>query len=152
MNFKLISMIFLTWLLSACALFGPNAPHAYIKVQSAKYLNPDINGNPSPIVLTIYELKNAFKFNQASYDALINNSAAVLGSDLIDQQTVEIRPGSYQTVIQIFSPNTHYLGLVAAYRNIGQAAWHKCIPVSADAQSTTIHLSLESQGLNVTLR
>lgn len=150
MPVRIASLILAACMLSGCALFGPNVPHANIRMQSAKYLNPDINGTPSPIVVTIYELKNQFSFTQASYDALATNSASVLGSDLIDQQTIEVRPNSYQSVTQTLSPNTKYLGIVAAYRNIDQSTWHTTVPVNANTSSMTINLSLESQGLTVT--
>jgi type VI secretion system protein VasD len=150
MRLRVLSLILATTLLTGCAIFGPSVPHASIDIQSAKYLNPDINGNPSPIVVTIYELKNQFAFKQASYDALATNSSSILGGDLIDQQTIEVRPDTVMSVSQPLSPNTQYLGIVAAYRNIDQATWRTTVAVPSTANSFDIRLSLESQGLSVT--
>ncbi len=105
-------------------------------------------GNPSPIVVTVYQLKSPFAFEQSSFDALENNSAKALGNDLLDRQTIEVRPNSQQYLDISLSGQTQYLGIVAAYRNINQAIWHKAIKIRPK-QAKPIQINLESQALSV---
>ena len=34
-------------------------PTADLSMQAAKYLNPDMNGQPSPVMVNVYELKSS---------------------------------------------------------------------------------------------
>ncbi len=140
---KILILIVVSVLLIGCV---KSANTAQINMQAAQYLNPDVGGRASPLVVTIYQLKKPFSFKQASFSALENNSAQVLGNDIIDKQTVEIRPGQKQTITESLAQNTHYIGIIAAYRNIDQAAWRKVIKVKPK-ENATIKLDLESQGL-----
>ncbi len=156
MKFKMISnlahlivAIILFSILTACALFS-SGPEATVHVRSANYLNPNIYGHSSPVVLTIYQLKTQYAFQQADYSALTNNSAKVLGGDLIDKNTIEVRPNSQMKVSQPLSPNTQYLGIVAAYRNINNATWHKVVKIKQKkGYHPVLYLDLQSQGFNV---
>lgn len=138
-------------LLAGCGLIRPAGPSARVNIQSAQYLNPDMYGNASPVVVTIYQLKTPYTFKQATYQALAANSSKVLGTDLIDKNVIEVRPNSHQTVYQPLSPNTQYLGIVAAYRNIDQSKWRTTVKVvNEKGKSTVINLDLESQALTAT--
>ncbi len=135
-------------LLAGCA----QPPSALMEIHSAHYLNPDVDGNASPVVVTVYQLKSTFNFQQATYDQLSTNSGDVLGADLIDRSTIEVRPDSDDSVRQTLSPNTQFLGIVAAYRNIGGATWRQTVPVTnAPNEETVITLDLESEALTATV-
>ena len=142
----IVLLIGFSFLLSACGLTGGNQT-ANLQVKSAHYLNPDINGRASPVVVTVYQLKTPFAFQQASYDALASNSGKILGSDLLDMDTFEIRPSTNKELSVTLTPNTEYLGIIAAYRNINQAvSWHKAVKVSP---GSSINIDLESQSMIV---
>jgi type VI secretion system protein VasD len=147
---KTVVLIFVVVGLTSCAMFNRQGQYAQVRMQAAQYLNPDVTGNPSPLVVTIYQLKKPFSFQQASYSALAQNSASVLGNDLVDKKVVEIRPGDHENVNQVLAQNTKYLGIVAAYRNIDQAMWRKVIKVPT-TKNSVVNLNLESQGLTASL-
>ena len=138
-----ILLALLAILLVACA----SQPQTKMSLTAARYLNPDVNGNPSPLVVTFYDLKDPFKFKQASFDQLSNNASKVLGSNLIDKNVIEIRPGIQKKVSQPLSPNTKYIGIVAAYRNIDHAKWQSLLKIPKGAKRVAINLNLESEGL-----
>lgn len=142
---KLFAVAILAAALTACAS-GPGG--VAVNIQSARYLNPDVNGVASPVVVSIYQLKSPFTFNNANYGSLANNSAAILGSDLIDKQTMEIRPGENKVVNLNLAQSTQYIGIVAGYRKINQAQWHTTIRVPGKSKGVSIALNLESQGLS----
>ena len=145
--FSTVALTTVAFVLASCS----GTPEAKLYLNSAQYLNPDINGRPSPVVLSVYELKSAYSFKQASYYALSSNLAKTLGPNLIDKQTIEIRPNSSKTFTQDMSPNTHYIGLIAGYRNIDQSTWRKVIPVTPGKKTIKINVTLESQGLVATI-
>jgi len=134
-------------LMVACST--TSAPVANLDVQAARYLNPDVNGRPSPLVMTIFQLKKSDAFRQASFETLMDNSGAVLQTDLIDKQTYEMQPGHHRPIALTLGDDTKYLGVVAAYRNIGQARWMRLIPIKGDLEKQTIHINLESQSVTV---
>ena len=141
-----------TALLSGCSLIKPHPASANLTIQSAKYLNPNLNGDPSPVVITLYQLKSPYSFKQATFDSLNTNSGKTLSTDLIDKNVIEVRPGSNLSVSQQISPNAQYLGIVAGYRNINKATWKKLIKlVNEPNKETIIHLDLESEALAVSV-
>ncbi len=131
--------------LSACS--NNNGTEAKIAFNSAHYLNPDINGHASPVVVSLYELKTPFEFKQANFMQLDQNASSLLGTNLIDKQTVEIRPGAQKIITQSITPNTHYLGIAAAYRNIDSASWRSVINIPEKTKKITVQVNLESEGL-----
>ena len=140
----IISLLLLTSLLTGCGTPGHNVT---ITTHSAKYLNPDIRGNPSPLLLTLLALRSSVGFNQASYRQLQNNSVSALNNNLIDKQSIELRPGETQKMTQSITSDTRYIGLIAAYRNIDQARWRALVPISHQEKNTSILVFLETQRL-----
>ncbi|MCH9743916.1 MAG: type VI secretion system lipoprotein TssJ [Gammaproteobacteria bacterium] len=139
-----IILIFATCVLSACA----SPQHKILlTTHSAEYLNPDINGKPSPLVLTLFELRSSIGFNQSSYQQLQDNCINALGNNLIDKQNIELRPGETKNIKQSITSDTRYIGLMAAYRNIQQAQWQRLVPIDQNKKSTYIEAFLESQRL-----
>ncbi len=131
---------------TSCGLFNGGTPQAIIDINAAQYLNPDITGRSSPVVLTIYILKTPFKFNQADYYALAENSAKALGDTLIDKETRVVRPNSRLLIKMPLATNAEYLAVTASYRNINNTKWRRIVKLSKD-KTTKIKLDLESQGL-----
>lgn len=136
--------------LTACSWIT-GKPHADLTFKSAQYLNPDIDGRPSPVVIAIYQLKSAYTFQQADAASLMTDSAKILGNDLIDKNIVEIRPNSTETIKQSVDPDTQYLGIVAEYRSATSESWHKVIKLkSSDGKKADITVHLGAEGFTVT--
>lgn len=146
LTIKMAAVTTLSIVLMACQ------PKANFSVKAAHYLNPDIDGRASPVLITVYQLKNGYTFEQADYDALMSNSASLLGSDLIDKNSFEIRPATHISVSENLYPDTRYIGVVAAYRSADIANWHRVIKLKNPGHSLSMDLSLEAQGLSVKVR
>lgn len=135
--------------LSGCAIFKKSGPTADIDISAVEYLNPNINGQASPIVVTVYQLKSPYNFKQANYHELVSNSAKALSNDLIDKTTLEVRPSENKTISVPLSPNTNYIGIMAAYRDIENSNWHTTLEVKNEKNKRTkIYLVLESRALS----
>lgn len=116
-----------------------------INIQSAQYLNPNVNGIAAPVVVLLYQLKSPYNFNNADYGSLSMSSLVVLGQDLIDKETLEIRPGEKKSIQFTLLPGTQYVGIVAGYRTINTAKWRAIIPIANKSKKVT--LNLNSSGL-----
>jgi type VI secretion system protein VasD len=137
--------------LTGCAIFENKGPSAHVNISSAEYLNPNINGQAAPIVVTIYQLKSPYIFNQANYHELADNSAKVLANDLIDKTTIEVRPNECKSISIPLSPNTQDIGIMAAYRDIENSTWHTTEEIDGQKKGKTkIYIALESRALTAT--
>lgn len=93
------------------------------KLAAAEDLNPDTDGRPSPLVVRLYALKSSTAFNNAGFFALYDSEAAELGDDLQNREELEVRPGQTLELEREFKDETRFLGVLAAYRDIDNAAW-----------------------------
>ena len=124
-------------------------PTANFAVSSAGYLNPDINGQASPVLVTVYQLKSGYAFQQADYQSLTNNAAKVLGDDIVDKSSFEVVPSATDSQTIKVYPDTKYIGIVAAYRDPNSVSWHKVVPLKKAGDSISINLNLESEGITI---
>lgn len=87
-------------------------------IVASSNINPDRSGRPSPLVVTIYQLSNAQRFNSLDVISLISEDENLLGGDLLGKRELTLLPGqSLREDLQ--TPNqTRYLGVFAAFQNI----------------------------------
>lgn len=110
-------------------------------------LNPGANGQPTPVRVRIYELKNNANFSRADYFALAERAQATLGSDLIEQDEVLIRPGQQLTITRDLNAATRQIGLVVGYREIDQASWRTGLDVMPP-QAAEFQVSLDTRAVS----
>jgi type VI secretion system protein VasD len=116
---------------------------------SVNYLNPDMYGQASPVVVTVYQLQNDYSFQKADYSSLANNPAAVLSSDLLEKNSFEVQPGDSFDVEQKLYPNTKFIGIMAGFRDPNSVSWHKIVQLEKPGKSISIDVTLESAGLSI---
>lgn len=109
--------------LADCASMAPKTTPLKFLVTADKTVNPDEQGNPYPIVVRIYELKQTSQFNQLSYFDLMDSDVAKLGADLVSKREVELKPGETQNFDRDTPIETRYIGVIAGFRNIDNAQW-----------------------------
>lgn len=131
-------------LLSACAkdvqppARSPEAEAdvtATLDFQAVAGLNPGATGQPAPVRVRFYELKNSAAFLRADYFSLADHAPATLGVDLIDQDEVLVQPGERRIVARRLAPTTRHVGLVVGYREIDRAQWRAVLDVPARGAS-----------------
>jgi type VI secretion system protein VasD len=98
-------------------------------IQGASELNPSVSQRPSPLLLRVYELKSPTAFNQADFMALYQADQATLGADLVAREEFMLAPGEIRPYRKSLAPETRFIGVVAAYRNLEQATWRTIVPV-----------------------
>lgn len=126
-------------LLGACASTASRlaVPYAITFTADAK-VNPDANGRPSPIQITIYELKSASTFKARDYFALQSNPQAALGAELLNTDQIILQPGESQTIKHAGSVDATALGIVASYRDLEDSQWRMTVPLP-EAKNTNIY-------------
>ncbi|WLI12704.1 MULTISPECIES: type VI secretion system lipoprotein TssJ [Pseudomonas] len=105
-------------------------------------LNPGATGQPAPVRVRIFELKNAATFGRSDYFALAERAQATLGADLIDQDEVLIQPGQQLSLQRDLDPATRHIGVLVGYRELDQSLWRAVMNVPP-RQYTEYQISLD---------
>jgi type VI secretion system protein VasD len=105
-------------------------------MQADMSLNPDLNGRPSPLVVRLYELKSLSVFNNADFFNLFEQDVALLGDELQMRDEFAFQPGETKTLQRDLRPDTRFLAIIGAYRDIENARWRNSIEVDSDLELT----------------
>ena len=113
-----------------------------------KSVNPDINGRPSPIVARIYELKSLSVFNNADFFNLFEQDVALLGDELLMRDELHFQPGETKLLERELQPDTRYLGVIGAYRDIENATWRRAIEIDVNDETAFV-IEFGKSGINI---
>ncbi len=121
MRFALLSLVI--WL-GGCAVANVVVdPWTKLQFQPTNSINPDISGRASPLVVRVYELSSWYAFHNSDFFDLYDNAKSALVGELISVDEIVIRPGKDYEYPMSLDPNTRYVGIVAAFRDIQNARW-----------------------------
>jgi len=116
-------------LLSACAGKPPPPASVTGTVQASAQINPSASKRPSPLLIRIYELKSVAAFNAADFMSLYQRDQAALSGDMLAKEEFVLEPGETKTFAKTLAPDTRFIGVVAAYRDLEHAKWRSVVPV-----------------------
>ncbi|MCG7954839.1 MAG: type VI secretion system lipoprotein TssJ [Candidatus Thiodiazotropha endolucinida] len=111
-------------------------------------VNPDINGRPSPIVARIYELKSLSVFNNADFFNLFEQDVALLGDEMLMRDELHFQPGESKLLERELQPDTRYLGVIGAYRDIENATWRRTIEIDVNDETAFV-IEFGKSGINI---
>lgn len=111
-------------------------------VQAAANVNPSVSKRPSPILLRVYELKSASAFNNADFVSLYQRDQAELGAEMVSREEIILKPGDSRPINKIAAPETRFIGVLAAYRDLDHARWRSLVAVQP-GQKQRILISAE---------
>ena len=116
---------------------------AELQFTIAKDVNPDSDNRPSPIVISVYVLKDARQFEREDFLSLYEAAAQRLGPDLVRKIRLrEFVPGETRTENIPLDPSVHYLGVVAEYSQYNKAQTIVVLPIT-DHTNNEFHLRAE---------
>lgn len=120
-----IAAMLLAWLaLAGCATSSSQRPvQVRAELSATADINPDASKRASPLVVRVFELRNDAAFNGADFWALYERERQTLGDSLIEREEFVLQPGAKQELRLSMSRDARFLGVVAAYRDIGAARW-----------------------------
>ncbi|MEO6362224.1 MAG: type VI secretion system lipoprotein TssJ [Caldimonas sp.] len=116
-------------LLSACGSAPPKPASVTGTVEASAQVNPSASRRPSPLLIRIYELKSAATFNAADFMSLYQRDQGALGADMLAKEEFVLNPGESKTFAKVLAPETRFLGVVAAYRDLEHAKWRSVVAV-----------------------
>lgn len=129
---RLLKGVFVLWLVAAltgCQFLMSDLTKVDLRLVAGGDLNPDDTGRPSPLVVRLFELKNVAGFENAEFFSLYNHEQETLGADLISSEEMELKPGDVQDIKFALKPESRYVAVMAAYRQLDKAAWRMVLPV-----------------------
>lgn len=115
--------------LAGCASKPASPAPTPARLIASRNVNPDSRGRPSPVVVRIYQLRGDSRFMAASFFALYQRERATLGSSLIKRTERTVFPGQQVRLALALSPETRFLGVAAAYRDVRTARWRAVVGV-----------------------
>lgn len=135
--------------LSGCSALSPYSDMTKLdlSLKGSETLNPDLNGRPSPIVLRLIELKHPVAFEGADFFSLYQRATESLAPDLVTQEELELRPGESRELKLSVGPDSRYVGVLAAYRDLPETQWRFVIPLKPQ-ERTQMALRLDESGIH----
>lgn len=95
-------------------------------------INPDEAGRPSPLVIRVFELKDARQFQTEDFIGLFQESKERLGGDLVAERRLrELAPGLDREEVLTVDPSVRYIGLLAEFVQYENAQARLVFPIEA---------------------
>lgn len=141
-------MLLSMMLLSCSCSTTPETQNLKVQYNACTNLNPDVYGDPAPVVVTLYQLKSIEELQESDFFALEDNSKNILKEAVLAKSETEIRPNQTLNVVQEILPGTKYMAFVAAFRDIDNAAWKITIPI-AEIKGNQLSVLLEPESIKV---
>ncbi len=143
-------------LLLACSIAltgacGSSPPLLEGAIKADPATNPDLRGRPSPIVVRVYELKSLAAFSSADFFSLFEKEAETLGSDLVGREEYDLRPAETRPYRRQLQPDTKFIGVVAAFRDLENSRWRQAAPVPAK-RGVTLTIGIEARAVTVAVK
>lgn len=97
-------------------------------ITASAEVNPDVNGRPSPIVVRVLQLRGDTEFLAANYFALYGNEKGTLGESFVQRDEYVLHPGEQHEGHLWVAPDTRFVGVIAAFRDVNVAHWRVLQP------------------------
>lgn len=112
-------------LLAGCASAPPPPKPTIITatLDATAGVNPDAKGRASPIVVRVFELKSVAAFNNADFFSLWDRERETLSAEMLGRDEFQLRPGEQKKFERTLQPDTRYVGVIAAFRDLERSNW-----------------------------
>ncbi|AZE94376.1 Type VI secretion lipoprotein/VasD [Pseudomonas orientalis] len=146
----LASVLLMLGLLTGCSALSPFSTLTKLDfvLTANEHINPDLHGRPSPVVLQLIELRHGVAFENADFFSLYDNAEQVLPKDWVNSEEVELRPGDRLALKLRVEPGSHFVGVLAAYRDLPHVQWRLLVPLTAQ-QLNRAELVLDQDGIRL---
>lgn len=145
-----LSMLLALGLLAGCASVSPYSTLTKLNLtlSASEGVNPDLHGRPSPVVVRLLELRHPVAFENADFFSLYSRAEQALPKDWVNSEELELRPGEQLALKLSVEPQSRYVGVLAAYRDLPHVQWRLVLPV-ARQRLTRVELMLDESGVSV---
>lgn len=135
-------------LLGGC---GTATPLVQGSIKAAPTSNPDVRGRPSPIVVRVYELRALGAFNNADFFSLFDKEAETLGGELVGREEYILQPSESRPYQRQLQPDTKFIGVAAAFRDLENARWRSTSPVPA-SRAVAITVGIDARAVTMAVK
>jgi len=94
-----------------------------LNIYAADNINPNDNGNPRPVVVRLYQLKNDVRMENASYDDILLKDKETLQDDMLKVDEVSLFPNDLVQVRFERMKEASVLGGVALFHSPKGTSW-----------------------------
>lgn len=97
----------------------------HLDIIARSELNMDDEDKSSPVVIRIYQLKDADDFNSASYQEIVDQDSDRLKESLIESKEMILKPNTAISIDTSFDKKAKVVGIVALYKepNLKDDSW-----------------------------
>ena len=125
---QLIILVAVCGLLASC---GSSKINMELMLEGTNQLNQSDMGQPVPVTVRIYTLKDRTRFDQGTFQELWKKDYEFLGNDLLDRKEITLRPSTSEPIELSVDPekNENFLGIMVLFRNYQDGVWRRVIPI-----------------------
>jgi type VI secretion system protein VasD len=150
-NKPLITLCLL--MVSSCTseAIKPEPAEIPLRFVAAENLNQGNDKRPLALVLKIYHLRARERFEQVSFDSLLDpdSTEKQLGTDLVDAREILLSPEQHYEFTERFSAETRFLGVVAFFRQPAPGRWRHIYSLQ-NSEPTPITVGLHACAMTTT--
>jgi type VI secretion system protein VasD len=143
------TILILMLLTSLVGCFGGNSiVKLKARVDTAEDVNPNYVGQPSPVILRVYQLRSPDIFKSADFFEIYDNEIATLGQTYVRRDEFELQPGMKYDLNDEIDPSTKYIGVIAAFRDLDKSRWRSYVQLP-DEKKIYLRIDLESLAVSI---
>lgn len=141
-------MLLAAFLLNGCAWLMSDVTKVDMRIVAGGDVNLDDNGRPSPVVVRLLELKAPTTFQSADFFALYQDEKQTLGGDWVAREEFEFKPGDVQDLRFALQPDSSFVAVLAAYRQLDKVNWRLVLPIKLK-EKNQLTVLLNSRGIEM---
>lgn len=112
------------------AVFIAKVKQMNLVIESRSALNENEQGQSLPVVVRVYQLKDAKVFEKASYTQLLDDDSALLKADLLGGIETTLGPDAAVKLSASMAVDAQVVGVAGFFRDQAGAEWQLVIPKS----------------------
>ena len=120
--------------MAVCGLLvscGSSKMNMGLMLEGTNQLNQSDMGQPVPVTVRIYTLKDRTRFEQATFQELWKKDYEFLGKDLLDRKEITLSPSTSKLIELTVDPedNEKFIGIMVLFRKYQDGTWRRVIPI-----------------------
>lgn len=102
-----------------------------LMLESTNRLNQSDRGQPVPVTVRMYTLKDRTRFEQGTFQELWKNDYEFLGNDLLNRKEITLRPSTHELFEFTVDPENDdkFIGVIVKFRKYQEGIWRRVIPI-----------------------
>lgn len=117
--------------ITGCSFFGgEEGADVQLDVIVDQQVNPDPSGRASPLVIKIYQLNDKLAFETKDFFSIYDGTDKDIKGAIVTQKEYQLNPGHEIHKALVTDPQTNYIGIIAAFRDIEVAKWRAVAKVT----------------------